>query len=484
MKNTNGGMKYSFGLSFPGKIRGKGSEWINLRDTVEGVADFMSTHCRSKSKVLYDLYHKGTFARPNLDEHLPEEYRKCNLIVVFLCKEYSRREWCLKEWRIIHELTQDQEQRHRVMYLWHGKRDDRVLRTLGLDWDKDGFIAIDKLKPKEIWEEVLARDENNHKELASNDPAPVAASIGLPSGEPRCSANIKSPIQRLAVILSPPGGEYATAERYEITFYIKAGTSDSYVPLLNFDAGREFIDLKTAYSDWSVIAQSLAAWASEASRGDAPPTVELFIPYELLQELLGKDFLNIRCLAELDDDFTGKSSFSSLCPIVIRPVDRYLRPSLNRNIIHLRKKFSRLLDGNGRWIYGDDAASCETLIARRDVPEDVAVRMVHGLPGDEMAVWLKKLIGSMVPIALWWAIDNQVDREGHLLKYKCESRSILEIGPEGKVMMKLRDLDLLPLERKRLTASACSLVLMVDNPDLVPDHLISPLSSHTVRSMS
>ena len=207
MKNTNGGMKYSFGLSFPGKIRGDDSEWINLRYTVEHVAERMSTHCGSKSRVLYDRYHQGIFARPKLSEYLPKEYQKCNLIVVFLCKEYSRSEWCLKEWRIIRDLTYDQEQRHRVMYLWHGKRNDRVLRKLGLDWDEDGFMAIDKLNPMQIWERVLARYEHNHKEsplpsLASNDPAPVAASIGLPSGKPRCSAIIKLPIQRLAIFLN------------------------------------------------------------------------------------------------------------------------------------------------------------------------------------------------------------------------------------------------------------------------------------------
>ncbi|MFN9610646.1 MAG: hypothetical protein ACK546_00600, partial [bacterium] len=326
--------------------------------------------------------------------------------------------------------------------------------------------------------------------LASTDIAPVAASIGLPSGVARPSTTNRSPIEKLAVILAPPSSGYRAEDRYEISCYMKAETFGTYVPLLNFDAGREFIDLKTAYSDWSVIAQSLATWASETSRGDAPPTVELFLPYELLQELLAQDFLNVPCLTELDDDFNGKSSFSSLCPIVVRPVDRYLHPTLKKNVIHLRKKFSQLLDGNGRWICDDDAASCETLIARRDVPQDVAVRMVHSLPGDEMAVWLKWLIGSMVPVALWWAIDNQVDREGHLLKYKCDSRSILEIGPEGKVMMKARDLDLLPLERKRLTTSACSLVLMLDNPGLVPDHLIPPSAltppspSYTVCSVS
>ena len=120
------------------------------------------------------------------------------------------------------------------------------------------------------------------------------------------------------------------------------------------------------------------------------------------------------------------------------------------------------------------------------------MRMVSDLPieTDRKEDWLKKLIGSMVPLALWWATPGEIDRETHLMEYKCNDRSMLEVGPNGIVVMEPSDLDLLPLERKRLSNRACSLVLMIDNPQLVPiipknlSDTSQSLPSHTIRSFA
>jgi len=131
----------------------------------------------------------------------------------------------------------------------------------------------------------------------------------------------------------------------------------------------------------------------------------------------------------------------------------------------------------GKWIYDVAAESSDSLIARRDFPEDVAVRMVSDLPSEAMDDWLIKMIASMVPVALWWAVPGQNNRETHLLEYKSDERSLLVIGPDGAVLMEPSDLDLLPLLRKRFTATASSLVLMIDNPDHVPELPASPSDS-------
>ena len=212
---------------------------------------------------------------------------------------------------------------------------------------------------------------------------------------------------------------------------------------------------------------------------------------------MAMDFLNVPCLVDreevnCEDKFLGYVRFASLCPIIIRPLDRYVRPSLCKHIDHLKNKYSMLSQGRGKWIHGEDAASTNSLIARRDTPEDSAVRMVSDLPieTDRKEDWLKKLIGSMVPLALWWATPGEIDRETHLMEYKCNDRSMLEVGPNGIVVMEPSDLDLLPLERKRLSNRACSLVLMIDNPQLVPiipknlSDTSQSLPSHTIRSFA
>lgn len=171
--------KYRFGLSFPGQINpqpaGVGSflqrlpgfkpPAINFRQTVEEVADRMKASCQNnKELVLFDLYHDAYMARPNLDEFLPKQYRCCELVVVFLCKDYADKRWCQSEWRVIQALVQDPEQRGRVMYLWRGEQDDRVLRGLGLDWARDGFLAIDRLSAETIWQKVDERYKRDCKE--------------------------------------------------------------------------------------------------------------------------------------------------------------------------------------------------------------------------------------------------------------------------------------------------------------------------------
>ena len=141
--------------------------------------------------------------------------------------------------------------------------------------------------------------------------------------------------------------------------------------------------------------------------------------------------------------------------------------------------------------WGDEVEQlCQALISSRDSPEHVAVRMVNDLP---TADWLDAMIESMVPFALWWALPGRDGREAHLGKYKsaCGTRLLLKIGPAGLVTMLPNDLDQLPIQRKLLNhnPAARSLVLMIDNPNLVPDLPASALTSspatptYSVRSL-
>ncbi|MFM9103267.1 MAG: hypothetical protein ACKOPS_18825, partial [Cyanobium sp.] len=82
-------------------------------------------------------------------------------------------------------------------------------------------------------------------------------------------------------------------------------------------------------------------------------------------------------------------------------------------------------------------------------------------------------------------------RNEHLLDYKseCGSRSLLEAGNAGEIAMLPADLYNLPIKRKLLNhdPSAHSLMLMIDNPFLVPDLPSAPSSqtpTFTARSLA
>jgi len=56
-------------------------------------------------QVFYDDRYEHLLARPNLDTFLQEIYHdQSELLVVFLCSNYERKEWCKMEWRAIRDV--------------------------------------------------------------------------------------------------------------------------------------------------------------------------------------------------------------------------------------------------------------------------------------------------------------------------------------------------------------------------------------------
>jgi hypothetical protein len=495
--------RFQIGLSFPG----------SLRDTlVREVAKILALRLMNNTledgqkHVLYDEFHCDEFNKPGLKDELPLYYRdNCEVVAVFLSAEYANRHWCGLEWEKIKDLASDPHGRGRIYLIWHGEQSETILKELGLDRDRDGFKHVDNASPSEVATGILTRlglrGEHSEPKFIST---PMATAIGLPFVNRQAVESIQAPIQRLALVFLSPKYltlyGYAEEDRYVLYCYIRADAGEVYEP---FSLGKEcqYIELAHAKRDWALVAKALVDWANDSSRSGPTPLAELFLPCELLHELVESDFLNVQCYPDsaddlLGDEFLSPISLASLCPLVVRPLDRYLHHQLRNNIIHLKRKYVELSAGNGRWIHGGDAASSEALIARRDNPVDVAIRMVSALPpvSYDMVDWLKTMIGSMVPVALWWAVPAHEGWEAHLQSYKsvCESRSLLQIGPAGEVTMLSSDLDYLALQRKRLhhKPPARSLVLMIDNPDLVPDLLASPPTSgsstptYSIRSMS
>src|SRR5947209_18509882 len=79
------------------------------REFVANVALSVSNEL-GQQNVLYDKFHEAEFARLNLDTHLQTLYHdESELVVVFLCADYERKEWPGLEWRAIRDLIKKKQ---------------------------------------------------------------------------------------------------------------------------------------------------------------------------------------------------------------------------------------------------------------------------------------------------------------------------------------------------------------------------------------
>jgi len=148
--------RFRVALSFPGE----------QRDTVARVAEHLA-RTLGRKRVLYDAWYEAEFARPDLDTYLQALYHdESDLIAVFLCADYERKEWCGLEWRAVKDLIK-RRQATAVMPL----RFD-MTEIPGL-FSTDGYVwAGDGRDPGEIAELILQRWRHNGGVL-DPDPVPV-----------------------------------------------------------------------------------------------------------------------------------------------------------------------------------------------------------------------------------------------------------------------------------------------------------------------
>lgn len=128
--------RFRIALSFPGDHR------TLIAPIARALADVYG-----EAQILYDHFHTAEFARPNLAVYLPELYRRqSDLIVVLLCPEYAKKQWCRLEFRHIHALIATTEE-DRIMFLSVGNPGD--LGALGI-LPGDGYIDITGRTPDEV----------------------------------------------------------------------------------------------------------------------------------------------------------------------------------------------------------------------------------------------------------------------------------------------------------------------------------------------
>lgn len=136
--------RFRIALSFPGEHR----------PFVEQVAEHLASAV-GRERVLYDRFYEAELARPDLDTYLQRLYRdESELIAVFLCADYERKEWCGLEWRAVRDLIK-RRQTASVMPLRFDNTEIPGLFSI------DGYIWIDNRSPEDIAERIIERWQLN-----------------------------------------------------------------------------------------------------------------------------------------------------------------------------------------------------------------------------------------------------------------------------------------------------------------------------------
>lgn len=142
-KNAKG-KRFRVALSFPGE----------RREFLAEVADSLARELR-RERVFFDKYYEAELARPDLDTYLQGIYHDdSDLIAVFLCADYEKKEWCGLEWRAIRDLIK--------------KRNSDAIMTFRFDstsipglFSIDGDIYIGQRSANDVASFILERLEHN-----------------------------------------------------------------------------------------------------------------------------------------------------------------------------------------------------------------------------------------------------------------------------------------------------------------------------------
>lgn len=149
--------RFKIALSFPGEHR----------DFVEQVAARLADQV-GRDRVLYDKYYEAEFARPNFDTYLQRLYHdESELIAVFLCADYERKEWCGLEWRAIRDIIK-KRQASTVMPLRFDNTEIPGMFSI------DGYVWIGGRSPAEIADLILQRMRINAGQISAASPSGIS----------------------------------------------------------------------------------------------------------------------------------------------------------------------------------------------------------------------------------------------------------------------------------------------------------------------
>jgi len=127
-------------MSFPGEVR------LLVEPVVHNLERLLG-----KNSCFYDNYYVSQLARPSLDTLLQDIYRnRSKLIVVYLCSDYQRKEWCGVEFRAIKEIMMERDHGRIMLIRTDDGAVDGVFKT-------DGYVDGRKFSASEIAEFIRQR---------------------------------------------------------------------------------------------------------------------------------------------------------------------------------------------------------------------------------------------------------------------------------------------------------------------------------------
>lgn len=137
-------MRFKVALSFPGE----------KREYVAAVAAEVKKRL-GQDAVFYDKDFTAQLARPNLDTLLQRIYlNNSDLVVVFLCSDYERKEWCGLEWRAIRTIIKNKND-HAIMFMRFDGAD--VSGSMSID----GYVDLEEHTPVQAARMIVERARLN-----------------------------------------------------------------------------------------------------------------------------------------------------------------------------------------------------------------------------------------------------------------------------------------------------------------------------------
>jgi TIR domain len=132
--------RFRVALSFPGEVRDRAERLAELLEPALG-----------RDRIFFDRWYAAELARPDMDLYLQNIYRShAELLVVMLCADYQRKEWCGLEWRVVRDLIKARES-GRIMFL----RFDAV--SIDGLLSIDGYLDIAEMNDEAVAAAVLSR---------------------------------------------------------------------------------------------------------------------------------------------------------------------------------------------------------------------------------------------------------------------------------------------------------------------------------------
>ncbi len=136
--------RFRVALSFPGEHR----------EFLAQVANSLANGL-GRERVFYDKYYEAELARPDLDTYLQRIYHDdSDLIAVFLCADYDKKEWCGLELRVIRDLIKKRSSAAIMPFRF----DDTSIPGL---FSIDGYIDIGQRSPNDVASLILERLQHN-----------------------------------------------------------------------------------------------------------------------------------------------------------------------------------------------------------------------------------------------------------------------------------------------------------------------------------